>query len=82
MHHPVQYQVTAKNIQEDRLRAARASRLAKQSGPPSSSVFTLPFKLFGGLISLITMPVRAFRNEAQGARDERRYNREMAGKPS
>jgi hypothetical protein len=54
MHHPVQYQVTAKNIQKDRLKAAQASRLASQSGPGSSRFIGLSFKLLGLVRALLT----------------------------
>ena len=82
MHHPVQYQVTAKNIQKDRLRAAQASRLASQSGPKPSRFLGMPFMLLGAIGGLLILPIKAFRNRVQESRDARQYNQTMAGRYS
>ena len=82
MHHPVQYQVTAKNIQKDRLRAAQASRLASQSGPSPSGFLGLPIKLLGAVRGLLILPFKVFRNEVQEPRDAKQYSQKMAGRYS
>jgi hypothetical protein len=82
MHHPVQYQVTAHNIQEDRLRAAQASRLAKQTGSSSPRFLGLPFKFLGIVKGLLAIPFKAFRNQVQEVSDAQQYDREIAGRVS
>jgi hypothetical protein len=82
MHHPVQYQVTAKIIQKDRLRAAQAHRLAKQSGRKPSDGLGLPFRLLGVLGSLLLLPTKALWNRVKVTRDVWQYYRKLAGRIS
>ena len=82
MHHPVQYEVTARNVQEERLRAAQASRLAKQTGSTSPLFFSLPVKFFYVVKGLLVVPFKAFRNQVQEVSDAQQYDREIAGRVS
>ena len=80
MHHPVQFQITAKNIQKDRLRAAQASRLASQSRQGPSPILVLPLKLLGAVQGLLMAPIKAMKHAAQKTADVKKYQRETANR--